>query len=502
MAAPLVLINAVGLTCRLLPHAPRLSALAQAGWMRPLLEVMPAVTCTAQATFLTGKSPQEHGIVGNGWLFRDTGEVRFWQQSNRLLQAEPIYRTAKRQRAAQGKSFRCAKLFWWFNQGADVDWSVTPKPYYGADGDKIFAIQGTPEGLTDRLERSLGPFPFQTFWGPMAGKRSGFLASAGDTCTEWIARSAAEILRKEQPDLTLVYLPHLDYDPQRFGPDFGVQLGGTPVPPHHLPTHHSPLPPGCDMPRLAGELDSTCAALLDAARTVGARVWVVSEYGHVPVNRPVFPNRALRQAGLLAVRPGPLGENLDTFASQAFAVCDHQIAHIYVNQTSETSRVLSRVREVIAGLPGVARVLAGEEREVIYLRHERSGDLVALSEPDAWFAYPFWLDDAQAPDYARTVDIHRKPGYDPCELFFDPRLRWPKGRAFLCFVQKKLGFRTLFDVVPLDASLVRGSHGLPAVEPGDRPLLIGDGPAPPKGELPAAAVHSLLCQAVQCEERG
>jgi hypothetical protein len=145
----------------------------------------------------------------------------------------------------------------------------------------------------------------------------------------------------------------------------------------------------------------------------------------------------------------------------------------------------------------VARVLAAEEREEIHLRHERSGDLVALSEPNAWFAYPFWLDDAQAPDYARTVDIHRKPGYDPCELFFDPHLRWPKGRAFLRLMQKKLGFRTLFDVVPLDASLVHGSHGLPAAEPGERPLLIGDGPAPPKGEMPSTDVHSLLCQALE-----
>src|SRR5207245_3255636 len=175
----LLLINTVALTAERLPLAARLSALAKAGWHWPLREVLPAVTCTAQASMLTGQTATKHGIVGNGWLFRDTGEVRFWQQSNRLLPAEPIYQTAKRQRAAQGKTFRCAKLFWWFNQGANVDWSVTPKPYYGADGDKVFAIQGRPEGLTDRLERSLGPFPFQTFWGPMAGKRSGSLASAG-----------------------------------------------------------------------------------------------------------------------------------------------------------------------------------------------------------------------------------------------------------------------------------------------------------------------------------
>src|SRR3954451_2403448 len=128
----MLVLNTVGLTSRLLAHAPRLGALARAGWQRPLAEVMPAVTCTAQASFLTGRTAEGHGIVGNGWLWRDTGEVRFWQQSNRLLEAEPLYHTARRRAQAAGRSFRCAKLFWWFNQGADVDVQVTPKPYYGA----------------------------------------------------------------------------------------------------------------------------------------------------------------------------------------------------------------------------------------------------------------------------------------------------------------------------------------------------------------------------------
>jgi predicted AlkP superfamily pyrophosphatase or phosphodiesterase len=476
MPAPLVLINAVGLTSRLLPHAPHLGALAKAGWVRPLQEVVPAVTCTAQATFLTGKTPQEHGIVGNGWLFRDTGEIRFWQQSNRLLQAEPIYQTARKQWAARGTNFRCAKLFWWFNQGAAVDWSATPKPFYGADGNKAFGIHGTPHGLTDRLERDLGPFPFHSFWGPMAGKEIRNAKFQIRNCSDWIARCGAKIITEERPDFTLIYLPHLDYDPQRFGPE------------------------GCDMPKLVRELDEACVPVLDAARSIGARVWVVSEYGHVQVNRPVFPNRALRQAGLLEVRPGPFGEVLDTFASQAFAVCDHQVAHIYVAENAlirdaQRSAVLDLVRDVIGSLPGVARVLIGEEREELGLRHERAGDLVALSERDTWFAYPFWLDDARAPDFARTVDIHRKPGYDPCELFFDPKLWWPQGRAFLRLVQKKLGFRTLFDVVPLDASLVRGSHGLSALESADRPLLIGDGPAPDEREMTSAAVYNRLSRA-------
>ena len=300
-----------------------------------------------------------------------------------------------------------------------------------------FGIHGTPAGLTERLEKQLGPFPFQTFWGPMAGL----------PCTQWIARCAADVLATERPDLTLVYLPHLDYDPQRFGPK------------------------GCDMKRLVGELDDACAPLLDAARSTGARVWVVSEYGHVQVSRPIYPQPPLRTAKLLDVRHGPFGEHPDLFTSRAFAVCDHQLAHVYIPDEAD----VPRVRDLLAVLPGVARVVSGEERVELGLNHERAGELVLLSEPDAWFAYPFWEDDRLAPDYARAVDIHRKPGYDPCELFFDPKLWWPKGRAIRRLIQKKLGFRTLFDVVPLDASLVRGSHGLWATDPIDGPLLIGDG---------------------------
>jgi predicted AlkP superfamily pyrophosphatase or phosphodiesterase len=458
----LLLVNAVGLTPRLLAHAPRLGALAGRGWVRPLREAVPAVTCTAQATLLTGQGAERHGVVANGWLFRDTAEVRFWQQSNRLVQAEPLYQTARRRAAARGRPFKSAKLFWWFNQGAAVDVSVTPKPYYGADGNKAFGITGTPEGLTVRLERELGPFPFATFWGPLAGR----------PCTDWIARCAAAVLRAERPDLALVYLPHLDYDPQRFGP------------------------PGCDLPRLVGELDAACAPLLEAAREAGARVWVVSEYGHAPVARAVLPNVALRRAGLLSARPGPFGETLDTFTSRAFAVCDHQLAHVYVADAADEGRA----RDVLLGLPGVARVLAGEEREELGLRHERAGELVALAEPDAWLAYPFWLDERQAPDYARTVDIHRKPGYDPCELFLDPKLWWPKGRVLRRLVQKKLGFRTLFDVIPLDPALVRGSHGLPARDPADGALLVGDGPAPAEGPLAMTAVRDLVLAALGLAE--
>ena len=445
MQPPLILISAVGLTRRLLPHAPRLHALAQATWVRGQIEPFPAVTCTAQATLLTGKTPQEHGIVGNGWLFRDTREVRFWQQSYDLIQTPSLAGILKNRRPG----LKTANLFWWFNQGAPFDLSVTPKPYYGANGDKRFGIDGNPRSLPSRLERELGPFPFRSFWGP----------GAGLPCTAWIAQAAASVLQTDHPDLLLAYLPHLDYEPQRKGP----------------------LASG--LPALVRQLDEAAAPLLDSAKQVGARVWVVGEYGHCEVDQPIFLNRVLRRAGLLEVRDGPFGEQLDTFGSRAFAVADHQVAHVSVRDA--TDRV--RVRELLENTAGVGRVLMGDAREEAGLNHARSGELVVLAQAGAWFAYPFWLDDTRAPDYARTVDIHRKPGYDPCELFVDPRLLWPTGRILRRLLAKKLGFRTLFDVIPLDAGLVKGSHGLPASDPLDRPVWIGTGPAPSTTDQPMTA---------------
>lgn len=437
---PLVIVNAVGLTRRLLAHAPNLAALTSRGFVRGLTEALPAVTCTAQATMLTGKLPQEHGVVGNGWYFRDTGEVRFWQQSRDLVQAPTFYDVLKSRFQRRGQAFRVAKLFWWFNQGADVDYSVTPKPYYAADGNKAFGVLGTPDGLTENLEAVLGPFPFPSFWGPKAGLPA----------TTWISLAAARVLEENVPDLSLVYLPHLDYDPQRFGTS------------------------GCDMARLTAQLDAAAVPILDAARRIGADVWVVSEYGHCDVSRPVALNRVLRQAGWLQAREGPFGEVFNPLGSRAFAVVDHQLAHVVVRDPS----LIPAVAEIVARTPGVASLHVGPERAAIGLDHPRSGEIVALSEPDAHFIYPFWLDDSKAPDYARTVDIHRKPGYDACELFFDPALRFPMLRMIRKLACKKMGFRTLFDVIPLDGSLVRGSHGLAAADPIDCPVFLGSGREP------------------------
>lgn len=430
----LCIINVVGLTPSLVSHAPRISALAKENQLRPWRSPLPAVTLTSQATMLTGVSPAKHGAVANGWLFRDTQEVRFWQQTFSLLQSDVFY-----------KRYKAASIFGWFSLGAPFTWSTVPRPFYGSDGSKAFGII---DNTGCELEKNLGPFPFPSFWGPMAGLPS----------SQWLAGAAARVLRAQKPDILMVYIPHLDYDLQRVGPD-------------HAST-----------PERVRETDACVATVLDAAQEVGARPVLVSEYGLVPVKRPVLINRELRKRGWVNVREGgPFGEVLQPFASKAFAVCDHQLAHVYVNGLP-----MGEVRAVLEKIPGVAQVV--EPREV-ELDHPRSGELIALADEDAWFAYPFWLDDAQAPDYARTVNIHAKPGYDPCELFMTS-----KARAATRLMQKKLGFRYRMDVVPLEPERIRGSHGLrPKAEHG--PLILG-----PKGgpELPenmegfAEYVHALM----------
>ena len=405
------IINVVGLTPELLPYAPRIRELGKyLTWQPPI----PAVTCTVQATLLTGTQPDEHGIVGNGWYQRDNAEIRFWQQSNRLIHGELLY-----------EGIETAKMFWWFNQHAPVRWSATPKPHYGCDGSKVFDII---DNTDCDLVKHLGPFPFPSFWGP----------NAGLPATRWIADATALVLRRNQPHLTLTYLPHLDYDFQRYSA------------------------PNIDR---VHEVDTCVGAVIDAAQDIGAIPLIVSEYGLVPVRRAIGINRVLRENGLLAVRSGPFGEMLSPGDSQAFAVVDHQVAHIYVQEPS----MRSEVRKLILDIDGVDAVLPPDE---LHLNHPRSGDWIALAQSDAWFHYYYWTADELAPDFARTVDIHRKPGYDPVELFITS-----KARAMMRLAQKKLGFRYKMDVIPLDPSLVGGSHGLRSSER-HSPIIIG--PDPPE----------------------
>ena len=450
---PLLLINVVGLTPSLLgPNTPHINELLKTARMASLQPSFPAVTSTVQASILTGESPSRHGIVGNGWYFRDQGEVRFWLQPNALIQGEKVWETLKRELPG----FRCSQLFWWYNMYANIDASITPRPHYPADGRKLFGLYSSPPGLHEQIEAQIGEFPFPGFWGPAAGIAS----------SRWIVDCALLEFQINRPDLQLVYLPHLDYSLQKVGPDH---------------------------PSIADEvraIDHEVGRLLSHARNEGVAVMLLSEYGIEAVKQSVSINRVLRAEGLLQVRQSLTWELLDPGASAAFAVADHQIAHLYIKDP----RDIPRVKALLQEQPGIEQVLDKHEQRTWQLDHPRSGELVAVAAPGFWFDYYYWFDDARAPDFARTVDIHRKPGYDPVELFVDPAIRFPKLKVARRLLQKKLGFRYYMDLIPLDSGLVRGSHGRPPASAQAGPLLITDCDVPLPQSIAATAVKHLLLQ--------
>ncbi|HEX2841083.1 nucleotide pyrophosphatase/phosphodiesterase family protein [Hyphomicrobium sp.] len=449
---PTVVINVVGLAPALIgPHTPNLARFAAAGCQRPLKTVTPAVTCSVQATFVTGLPPSGHGIVGNGWLFRDLMDVWLWRQSNKLVAGERVWDAGK----SRDPAFTCANLFWWYAMAASTDIAVTPRPIYKADGRKLPDCYSDPPEIRDDLTRVLGAFPLFHFWGPATSIKS----------SRWIADAAKHVLATRNPTLTLVYLPHLDYVLQRLGPDDPA------------------------IAKDLAEIDAVAGDLIDHAQKMGRRVIVLSEYGIAPARVPIHINRALRAEGLLAIREEDGGEILDVHRSRAFAVSDHQIVHIYVRDPAD----LALARSCVERLDGVAHVLDREEQAPWGLNHDRAGDLVALSDHDAWFTYYYWLDDARAPDFARTVDIHKKPGYDPVELFIDPAIRLPKLAIARRLAKKALGFRTLMDVIPLNASLVKGSHGRADLPEAHGPVFLSSEPHLIRDEpVDACEVKSLM----------
>ncbi len=431
------ILNVVGLSPRHIgPDTPYISDFLdrpenRIAHVEPLI---PAVTCSMQATYLTGKTPAEHGVVGNYWYDREYDEHRGWKQSEHLIKGRKLWEHLRE----TDPEFTCAKIFWWFNMYSSADYTITPRPIYCADGKKVFDVQTAPMKLTKKLKRKIGKFPFQAFWGPMAGIDS----------SHWIARSAKWFEEQYSPNLNLVYLPHLDYNLQRIGPE------------------------GPHISMDLGQIDAVVGDLIRFYENRDVKVVLLSEYGITQVDRAIHINRLFREKGWLVWRDELRKEQLDLGSCQAFAVVDHQVAHIYVNDKS----ILGEVRNAVTELDGVAQVMDGSMRNYYGMEHPRAGDLIAVSDEKSWFTYYWWEKDRKAPDYARTVDIHRKPGYDPVELFMNPKFRNPKLKAGMKVLRKKLGFRTLMNLIPLDADLVKGSHGaIPASEK-DWPVVIGDMP--------------------------
>lgn len=420
-----VVIDVVALSSSLIGEMPFLKKYISKKNLATINPMLPSVTTAVQSTYLTGKWPSEHGIVGNGWYDKENCEIKFWRQSGKLVLAEKIWEKAKKQDA----SFTCSQMFWWYNMYSSADYSVTPRPQYLADGRKLPDCYSYPAELRDELQSQLGQFPLFQFWGPGANIKA----------TQWIAEASMLTDDRYDPTLTLIYLPHLDYCLQKFGPDLSR------------------------IKKDLYEIDKVVEKLVTFYEKKNAKIIILSEYGIAPVSKPIHLNQLLREHGLLQVRVERGLELLDAGASKAFVVADHQVAHVYINDVSVTRQV----RNLLEKVPGIELILDREAQAKYHIGHDRAGDLVLMADAESWFTYYFWMDDAKAPDYARSVDIHKKPGYDPVEMFMTSKLR-----AAYKLLRKKMGLRYVMDVIPLDAALIKGSHGRIGVSSEFCPVII------------------------------
>ncbi|MEM1304462.1 MAG: nucleotide pyrophosphatase/phosphodiesterase family protein, partial [Planctomycetota bacterium] len=406
-----------------LAHMPALTGLMAAGGRASLSAAFPAVTCPVQVGMTAGCPPDEHGVVANGFFWRDRGEVEMWTAWNEAVQRPQLWDRLHEIDPA----ITSAVWFPLLAKGCGADYVCTPAPIHNPDGSESLWCYTKPQAMYGELRDALGHFPLKHFWGPMAGIPA----------TEWIVDSAVHCAREHQPRFFYIYVPHLDYASQKYGPDSPEAVAA------------------------CSELDTQIAKLADGCRAAyGADpLWIVaSEYAISPVDHVAYPNRVLREAGLLAVTTDDDGrEQLDFVGSQAWALVDHQFSHVFVKDNDPA--ITARVVDLFTGEDGIAEVLDAEGKRRYRLHHERSGDVVLVSTPGSWQAYYWWNDDVAAPAYARTVDIHRKPGYDPVELFFDPAAH-----------AAGLG------PIPLDATLVRGSHGAPVVDDSQRGVLLASDP--------------------------
>jgi len=430
---------------------PALAAVAAGGSCVPLDPGFPAVTCPVQAALTTGTRPAAHGIVANGLFDRGSRHLEMWISPDAVHRSPRLWDRLK----AARPELRTAAWFLLQSKHATADLVCLPAPKHNPDGSETMWCHTNPEPLYAALREKLGDFPLHKFWGPIAGIES----------SQWIARSFLEAARERPPHFAVVYLPHLDYAAQRTGPD------------------SPPAQAAC------GELDAEIARLIDGFGTLVGHdrltVLVAGEYRIRPVSHTLFPNRVLREAGLLAVTDTADGELLDIRGSRAWALADHQIGHVYLDDGADESLVAT-VAALFRGRAGVARVLAAADLVAAGLTaavppggESRCGDLVIESTPESWQSYVYWLDDARAPGFARTIDIHRKPGYDPLELHID--------RAKLPAVS-----------IPLDVSLVKGSHG--AVDPTDphETIFIASRPGLVSGPLAMHQIADIVMARFDC----
>jgi predicted AlkP superfamily pyrophosphatase or phosphodiesterase len=417
MPKSLILLSIPGLREKDVAVMPKLRQLMSGGEIAELAPSFPCITCPVQANMTTGRLPNAHGIIANGLYWRERKQVEMWTSPNECIDRPQIWDLLSHHEDHLTSAV-------WFPMHAkfcEADYVCTPAPIHNPDGSESLWCYTRPLELYGELRDALGHFPLQHFWGPMTNIKS----------TEWIAASAVFAAKRWQPNFFYIYLPHLDYAAQRTGPDSAAADAAID-----------------ELDQVIGKLaDGMNDAYDDQLLWLAAGEYVINKVHHV-----AFPNRVLRKAGFLTVKDEEDGEHLDIDASRAFAMVDHQLSHIYVNDGNEETAW--EIAELFQDKPGIAEVLVGEERSRYALDHPRSGEVILVSTSDSWQAYYWWLSDDRAPRFARTVDIHRKPGYDPVELFFDPATK----------------------SIPLDASLVKGSHGAPATDRSRRSVILASEP--------------------------
>lgn len=430
-----VVLDIISLTPELLEDpelTPNIQKLLKEGQHAKVKPVFPAVTGTMQATYITGENPSEHGIIANGIPDLDYKEITMWNQTMIPMQGKKIWEKLKEQDPEATTSI----LFWQFSKLSTADYVVTPAPIHLEDN-TILWCDSKPRDLYGRLREKLGEFELSSFWGPLASIKS----------SEWIAKAAVDVLEEYKPRLSLVYLPNMDYQSQRYGPDSEQARQSV-----------------RELDRVVGEFveDLEERNLKDDTQLV-----ILSEYAFRPVNRPIHINQILNENGYVSVKQVQDMDFLDLEMCRAFAMSDHQLAHVYIPHEED----IPSVKKLLEDTPGIAEVWGEEEKKTHHIDHERAGELIAIAEPDSWFAYYWWLNNKRAPEFAYTVDIHRKPGYDPVELFVN-------------MDTKK---------IPLDTEKIRGSHGLPPRSEEDLVSLIvtGEGVDLPS-QLEASEVHDLL----------
>ena len=438
MSKYVVFLSIPGLREQDLAAMPKLSQLITNGQRATLSPSFPAVTWPVQANMLTGKLPQDHGVVANGFYWRDEQRVEMWTAWNEKILAPQIWDLLHE----HDKSLTSAVWFPMLSKGCGADYVCMPAPIHKPDGSEELWCYTKPQEFYGDLLDQFGHFPLQHFWGPLANIKA----------TAWIVDSAVACAKKFTPNFFYLYLPHLDYAAQCHGPDSEKAVAAL------------------------GELDEVIGRLVDGFGEAYGEcdlIWLTaSEYTITPVDHVAYPNRVLRETELLRVGRDADGRELIDFENTpAWALVDHQFSHVFVSDRD--NQVIRQVEQLFTGAEGIAEVLVGKTRDKYAMAHERAGDVILVSARDSWQSYYYWLDDANAPRFARTVDIHRKPGYDPVELHIDMASK----------------------SIPLDATLIKGSHGAPPQNEDQRGVLLSSAAGIINGESVAdVEICSLVLQ--------